>query len=203
MALGPVKSYVKAAADAIQAQFGIKTVYGWRPADPFPDHPSGHAVDFMINDIPNGKATGDALAEYAIRNAKALGIKYLIWYRRSYNVARGTWQPYNQPGQPPHTDHVHITWNDVPGSGVVDTSVTPVGMVDDTKDKINALWSELQRLNDMTSWFTDDQKKLRVRLFMFGVMLIAFGLFKFDKVATVAKNVTGKVAGAVKNGYGK
>src|SRR3712207_8560682 len=36
------------------------------------DHPSGHAVDFMVD-----RATGDALAECALRNKDALGITYV------------------------------------------------------------------------------------------------------------------------------
>lgn len=115
--LGPVKDYVKASADALISKFGIKSAGGWRKSDPFPDHPSGHAVDFMINDLPNGHAVGDALAAYIIQNAKALGVKYIIWNRRSWNPERGTWANYT--GSNPHTDHVHVTWKDAPGSGTL------------------------------------------------------------------------------------
>lgn len=190
MALGPVKAHVAAAANAIIAQFGIKTVYGWRPVDPFPDHPSGLAVDFMITDIPNGKAVGDALAAYVVQNGVALGVKYLIWYRRTYNVVRGTWQPYTQAGQPPHTDHVHVTWNPQAGSGVVTTPVSAVGQASQT----------LQQLSDIASWFTDGQKVARIRIVALGVALVIFGLLRFDKVARVAGTAARQVTKVVKNG---
>lgn len=203
MALGPVKPHVKAAADAIIAQFGIKTVYGWRPADPFPDHPSGLAVDFMINDIPNGKAVGDALADYVIKNGVALNVKYLIWYRRSYNIQRGSWQPYNQPGQPPHTDHVHVTWNPDNGSGGVVT--TPVSNpLDSIKDQVQSIYQAFQTLSKIADWVQKPGNLARYEIGAWGVALIIFGLLKFDKVAAVTGRaigtVTGKVAGVVKNG---
>lgn len=199
MALGPVKPHVKAAADAIAAQFGIKTMYGWRPADPFPDHPSGLAVDFMINDLPNGKAVGDALANYVIQNATALNVKYLIWYRRSWNATRKTWEPYNQPGQPPHTDHVHVTWNAVGGSDI--SNLIPVSSGSDSLSQLTDVFGQV---SNMLTWFTDPDKKMRVRLVLIGGMLVAFGLLKFDKIgrvaATVVGKTTGKIAGVVKNG---
>jgi hypothetical protein len=124
ISLGPVKDYVQGYATALASMFGIKTAGGWRASDPFPDHPSGHAVDFMITDIgtggradknTQGKAAGDALANYAVANADALGVKYVIWNHNVWTRAKG-WHPYAQAGQGPHDDHVHITWNDAPGS---------------------------------------------------------------------------------------
>lgn len=204
MALGPVKPHVKAAADAIIAQFGIKTVYGWRPADPFPDHPSGLAVDFMINNLSNGKAVGDALADYVIKNGVALGVKYLIWYKRSYNIQRGTWEKYTSTTNP-HTDHVHVTWNPKPGTGVsTDPATTPVGIVDDTKEKVTAIYDVFKKISDMVEWLTDPPKRLRIEVFMIGVAVIIFGLLKFDKVAApvgkITSAVVSKAKGAIKNG---
>ena len=108
--LGPVKPWVQNAAYLIGPMFGIKTIYGWRKTDPFPDHPSGHALDFMT---PN-KAAGDALANYAVTNASALGVKYIIWYHQYWDPQTG-WVPYTQTTNP-HTDHVHITFLDQPAA---------------------------------------------------------------------------------------
>jgi hypothetical protein len=108
--LGPVKPWVNNAAYIIGPQFGIKTIYGWRRTDPFPDHPSGHALDFMTPD----RATGDALANYVIAHYQALGVKYLIWWHRYWSPATG-WQAYTQTTNP-HTDHVHVTFLDQPGT---------------------------------------------------------------------------------------
>jgi hypothetical protein len=108
--LGPVKPWVEAAAYDIGPKFGIKSIGGWRKTDPFPDHPTGHALDFMTSD----RGVGDSLAAYVIANAKALGVKYVIWYRQVWTPDRG-WHPYTSTSNP-HTDHVHVTFNDAPGT---------------------------------------------------------------------------------------
>jgi len=106
--LGPVKSWVANAGSLLGQMFGIKTEYGWRQSDQFPDHPSGHAVDFMT---PNQQA-GDQLAAYAVANRENLGVKYVIWNRKYYGPENGyTPVPYTATSNP-HTDHVHITFTD-------------------------------------------------------------------------------------------
>jgi len=109
--LGPVKSWVESAAYYLGPKYGITTIGGWRATDPFPDHPSGHALDFMTSN----RGTGDALAADAIANADALNVKYIIWQRRVWNPQG--WHPYTSTSNP-HTDHVHITFGDKPGTGV-------------------------------------------------------------------------------------
>lgn len=110
--LGPVKSWVEAAAYYLGPKYGIKSIGGWRATDPFPDHPSGHALDFMC-DIP----TGNALANDAIAHSKELGVKYIIHNGQVWNPQQG-WQRYTSTSNP-HTDHVHITFNDNPGTGFI------------------------------------------------------------------------------------
>lgn len=105
--LGAVKPDVAAAAYEIGPKFNIKTIYGWAPG--IYDHPKGLALDFMINTPGLGKAVGDALAGYVLANAGRLNVKYVIWYKRSWNPTRGTWVPYS--GDSDHTDHVHVSFN--------------------------------------------------------------------------------------------
>lgn len=119
--LGPVKPWVEAAAYFLGPRHGIKTIGGWRASDPFPDHPSGHALDFMVD----SKQQGDALASDVIANASALGVKYLIWNHQTWNPQQG-WHPYTSTSNP-HTDHVHVTFNDQPGTGVPD-ALSPAGL---------------------------------------------------------------------------
>jgi len=110
--LGPVKPWVQTAGDSLGTRFGIKTEYGWRQSDPFPDHPSGHAIDFMTPSMQ----VGDALKDYAIANRVSLGIKYIIWNRTYYGPENGyKGSPYTATNNP-HTDHVHITFLDQPGT---------------------------------------------------------------------------------------
>lgn len=105
--LGHLQPNTVTLVNTLGPMFGIKTVQGWRPVDPFPDHPSGHAADFMINDIPNGTAVGTALARYAVANAARFKIKYVIWNRQVWTASKG-WHAYTATSNP-HTDHVHIT----------------------------------------------------------------------------------------------
>lgn len=110
--LGPVKSWVYNAGYLLGNMFGIGTEYGWRQSDPFPDHPSGHAIDFMISDLDQG----ERLKDYAVANHTNLGIKYIIFNHRWYGP-QNNWQgaPYTATTNP-HTDHVHITFLDSPGA---------------------------------------------------------------------------------------
>jgi hypothetical protein len=105
------KSHVRAVANRLGPMFGIKTVGGWRAVGSVPNsaHPKGLALDFMIDNIPNGKSIGQKLADYAVANASTLGIIEVIWNRRIWTASKG-WHDYNGPSA--HTDHVHLTFKD-------------------------------------------------------------------------------------------
>lgn len=124
----------KAAAQYFGPKYGIKTIYGVGAGSvPGSDHPIGLADDFMINNIPNGKSVGDALAADAIANKATFNIKYVIWYKRIDRLDGKGWQPYSGPSD--HTDHVHISFNRGSGSG---TPVTPVSnpLIPDSIEKL-------------------------------------------------------------------
>lgn len=110
--LGPVQPQTAAVANLLGPMFGIKTIGGYRESDPYPDHPSGLALDFMVY---GDKATGDALAAYLIAHAQELGVDYLIWYQRSWSVARADegWRAMEDRGDDTqnHLDHVHLLLN--------------------------------------------------------------------------------------------
>lgn len=92
----------------------ITTYYGVRP-DSIPDHPSGRALDLMIPSYRSagGRALGQDVADWARTNAQQLGIQYVIWNQRIWNVQRDTegWRPMANRGgdSANHKDHVHIT----------------------------------------------------------------------------------------------
>jgi hypothetical protein len=97
----------------------IKTFYGFRPHDAFPDHPSGRAVDIMINSAfanyrsPAAVAYGDQIAAWVKAHHDQLGVRYIIWRQHIWNVerARDGWRPMRDRGNPTanHLDHVHVT----------------------------------------------------------------------------------------------
>lgn len=112
--IGPVQPVTQQVADRLGASFGIKTIGGWRAStaerwDP-EGHPAGLALDFMINDIPDGIQTGSRMVTYLSQHADQIGVKYIIWRQRSWTKARG-WKVMADRGSPTqnHMDHVHLS----------------------------------------------------------------------------------------------
>ena len=112
--LGPVAAHVRAAAQFLGCRFGKPTMYGVAGRAGTSDHPSGHAVDFMVD-----PATGDTLADCALRNRQSLGITYVIWQQR-INFGSG-WQPMEDRGgvTANHFDHVHVSFATSAGRGPI------------------------------------------------------------------------------------
>ncbi|WP_242902663.1 coiled-coil domain-containing protein [Actinomadura terrae] len=80
------------------------------------DHGTGHACDFMVTtggQMATGSAQslGDRTAAYAIAHASALGIKYIIWRQRIYDLRSPGWRAMENRGgvTANHYDHVHIS----------------------------------------------------------------------------------------------
>ncbi len=112
--LGDVQAQTAVVANTLGRMFDITTVGGYRTGDSDPyGHTAGLALDFMINDIPAGKATGDALAAYAKAHYAELGVQYVVWRQRIWNIARDDegWRAMPDRGNPTdnHMDHVHIS----------------------------------------------------------------------------------------------
>jgi hypothetical protein len=110
--LGAVKANVRVAAELLGCRFGEPTMHGVAGRAGTSDHPSGKAVDFMVN-----RATGDALAACALRNQDELGITYVIW-EQQINHGDG-WEPMEDRGgvTANHYDHVHISFGSGGGGG--------------------------------------------------------------------------------------
>lgn len=100
----------------IDGKFGpFPSIGCYRPGDP-QDHGTGHACDFMESSggvLPTADrvAHGDQVAAYAIANASRLGIKYIIWKQRIYDMRSPGWSPMADRGgiTANHLDHVHIS----------------------------------------------------------------------------------------------
>jgi len=84
----------------------------------FGEHPKGRACDFAafvggFKDqaaYGSDKAYGDSLAGWFVANSSALGVMYVIWYRRIWEPGNG-WSSYSGGGSPAgdHTNHVHVS----------------------------------------------------------------------------------------------
>ncbi|GAA4701080.1 coiled-coil domain-containing protein [Phytohabitans rumicis] len=93
-----------------------KYVYCWRSGGSG-EHPKGRACDWAVasggfGSVASGsnKDYGDRLANFYIKNASALGVLYVIWFRRIWLPSSG-WKSYSGSGSPSaeHTDHVHLS----------------------------------------------------------------------------------------------
>ncbi|WP_249266030.1 MULTISPECIES: hypothetical protein [unclassified Pseudonocardia] len=101
-----VAGNVADAGETLRCMFGVDTVLGIGSRGGTSDHPSGKALDFMVD-----RATGDRLAEYALANRDELGITYVIW-RQRIDTGSG-WEMQEDRGGDTanHMDHVHISFS--------------------------------------------------------------------------------------------
>jgi hypothetical protein len=104
------------ARNEIDSRFGPFPVIGClRPGDA-QDHGSGRACDFMESTggtMPTSarQAHGDRVAQFVIDNADRLGIKYVIWRQRIYDMRSPGWDTMEDRGSitANHYDHVHVS----------------------------------------------------------------------------------------------
>jgi hypothetical protein len=190
--LGKVAPHVQAAADLLGNMFGIRTIGGYRAHGSVPnsDHPKGLAGDFMTS----SKAVGDKLAAYAVRNYKALGITYVIWWRRIWTPSRG-WHDYSGPSD--HTDHVHLSFSPKAGSGkvegggtigagignVVTDALNPIGIGDGIKgvaDQLKTIGGALMSVGKVAELATSlflPNNLVRAASALAGSVFILIGIF--------------------------
>ena len=91
----------------ITERFGISNIGGYRPGgDGFNEHSTGRALDVMVGN--NGSA-GDAVKNFALANADAIDLKWVIWKQHLY-LPGGGGHDMEDRGSPTdnHMDHVHI-----------------------------------------------------------------------------------------------
>jgi hypothetical protein len=100
-----------------QAAGFTRYVSCYRAGDQY-EHPKGRACDFAAQQTGFGgvatggdRTYGNNLAAYFVRNADALGVLYVIWFKQIWMPATG-WRAYNSgrgdPGSD-HTNHVHVS----------------------------------------------------------------------------------------------
>ncbi|MBP7820900.1 M15 family metallopeptidase, partial [Candidatus Saccharibacteria bacterium] len=101
----------------------IETIGGYRPDDPYPDHPGGYAIDVMIpqgcvegnEDGPGGKL-GDEIKAFVWddkKNRKGFAVTYIIWKDTIHTASDQTGHRLGRAGcTEGHYDHVHITLNE-------------------------------------------------------------------------------------------
>ncbi|MEU5884732.1 hypothetical protein [Spirillospora sp. NPDC047279] len=102
----------------LDGMFGAFPVIGcYRNTGDPQDHALGRACDFMetasTGALPSASAQrhGDQVAQYAISNARRLGISYVIWKQHIWNIRFPGWRKMENRGSitQNHYDHVHIS----------------------------------------------------------------------------------------------
>jgi hypothetical protein len=100
----------------IDREFGPFPAIGCLRAGDSGEHGKGRACDFMEStggNMPTAdrQAHGDRVAAYAIQNASRLGIMYVIWKQRIYDMRRPGWRMMENRGgvTANHFDHVHVS----------------------------------------------------------------------------------------------
>lgn len=94
------------AGRAIALQFPeVQAIGGYRANDPYPDHPSGRALDVMTY---TDKALGDRILNYLFDHNDQFKMQYAIWQQAMW-YKKGAPQPMADRGSPTqnHMDHVH------------------------------------------------------------------------------------------------
>jgi hypothetical protein len=93
---------------------GNGTIGGYRE-DAMPYHPSGQALDVMMpGDARDAKGVrlGNTIAAFYKTNAAALGIEYIVWRQKIWNIERASegWRTMSDNGSwtANHMDHVHL-----------------------------------------------------------------------------------------------
>jgi phage-related protein len=111
LAYGGVKAHVAWSGDEIQRIFGAMTVGGVGARANASDHPTGHALDFMVTG-----SKGDQIADHLYNNASQHSLKYEIWKQRIRYPAGG-WSGMADRGSVTanHFDHVHASYMAIPG----------------------------------------------------------------------------------------
>lgn len=184
-ALGAVKPHVKASANYYGPKYGIKVVYGFGGGSvAASDHPKGLALDYMINNIPNGKAVGDKLAAELLGDAN---VTYVIWYAKINTKDGRGWRKYTGPRN--HKDHVHASYKPSGSSPGPSGGIVPVDnpLVPDSVEQIGAV---LKFLSDPNTWH-------KIAYYVAGAILIIVGAVMFAGISTPGVKDVVKVASKV------
>ncbi len=139
----------------------IQTIGGWRPSDPYPDHPSGRAIDIMMPDGCSADATnvgiGNSIAAFFMQNSGKFDVQYIIWQQRIWTAGSAPvpvlqWRGMSNRGgcTANHQDHVHVSFNGPnvnPAPPPADTTDSPDGKPADGGKSADPVKPDTQRTN--------------------------------------------------------
>lgn len=111
----------------------IQTIGGYRASDPYPDHPSGLALDIMTGD-----PLGTEINDWLHREKDALALNYTIW-KQWYKPAGGIGNLMEDRGSVTqnHFDHIHALFNANGVAGIQAGGVGSAPLHEVVRDEIN------------------------------------------------------------------
>lgn len=88
----------------------INDIGGYRANDPYPEHPSGRALDVMTPDLK----TGDEVNGWVHANSKKFPIEHTLWKQKFRPQGDPNGSPMEDRGSPTqnHMDHVHAWYKE-------------------------------------------------------------------------------------------
>lgn len=115
-----MKPHVQRFANDMEAYFGGAMNWGSYAGHSPPEGPT-QALDHFNPNSPAGHAQQDKAAEWAIRNAKKYGLRYIIKRAKIWNIERAAegWRSMKVTGNQTvdHMDHNHYTFYAVAAGG--------------------------------------------------------------------------------------
>jgi len=167
------KPHVQTAVKEIADKFNIGTVGTYPGHGSAGDGGISLSADFMTG----SKSTHDAILAYGRANARRLGIKYIISWRRIWSVQRNSEGIRTYTRSDPHTNHVHITFNPGPGSGgaAINTggtsseSFTPIDAFGQFKEAVLAF-------NAFFGWIGNPHNWLRLLYIVLGLIILLIAI---------------------------
>lgn len=92
----------------IGAEFGVRTIGGYRSSYGRSDHHTGHALDVMVQG-----SRGDEVARWVQAHASELNVKYVIWQQGYWQPGMSGYRSMADRGSQTanHWDHVHISFH--------------------------------------------------------------------------------------------
>lgn len=146
----------------VHEQFPAVTTFGGVRPDKLPDHPSGRAVDIMIPHWQqgSGKALGSQIAAWLQDHQAELGVHYVIWDGKIWNISRDQegWRTYPGASSPDpnvaHRNHVHVTVYGDRGTGAVQPGHWPTRGVDPSVSAADPATPVTTSPTDPTPWCT-------------------------------------------------
>lgn len=189
------------AARALALKFPqIQAIGGYRPVDPYPDHPSGRALDVMTY---SDMSLGDKVKNFLF--AHNFKMEYALWRQAQWNSASAS-SPMADRGSPTqnHMDHVHAYFAASPRATGNET-YPPIGLsgvsaagVDFDPDTVSPSESKLAAKEFQVDWGTasnlaseydkEQHRKKQLKRFTAGI----FDTGGIMHHGTAAVNLSGK-----------